>query len=166
MIPSSTRLSSDTMAVAPALPKDLDSTTVLVIDDDDGVRRICVEMLQARGLRALGAPSVGEGLRAFDERRPTAVLLDLRLPDGAGIDVLRELQRRSPATPVIVVSGVGSVTDAVEAMRLGAADFIEKPVSRERLDHVIDKLLNPGRVGSESEAEAERVLEGARYGTV
>jgi two-component system nitrogen regulation response regulator NtrX len=152
------------MAVAPALPKDLDSTTVLVIDDDDGVRRICVEMLQARGLRAVGAPSVGEGLRAFDERRPTAVLLDLRLPDGAGIDVLRELQRRSPATPVVVVSGVGSVTDAVDAMRLGAADFIEKPVSRERLDHVIDKLLSPGPVGSE--LESDRVLEGARYGTV
>ena len=48
-----------------------------------------------------------EGLRLFAERRPTAVLLDLKLPDGAGIDVLRELQRCAPGTPVIAVSGVG-----------------------------------------------------------
>ena len=60
-------------------------------------------------------PSVGEGLRLFAERQPAAVLLDLKLPDGTGLDVLRELQRRSPGIPVVVVSGYGSVTDAVEA---------------------------------------------------
>ena len=67
------------------------SFSVLVIDDDDGVRKSCVDMLETRGYRAQPASTVGEGLRLFAERRPAAVLLDLKLPDGAGIDVLREL---------------------------------------------------------------------------
>src|SRR5437867_2256964 len=101
--------------------------TTLIIDDDEDVRRTCVEMLRARGHQTLAAASVGEGLRLFGERRPAAVLLDLKLPDGTGIDVLRELQRQSPGTPVVVISGFGSVTEAVEAMRMGATDYIEKP---------------------------------------
>ena len=105
---------------------------VLVIDDDSALRQICLEMLNARGYRTLGAASVGEGLRTFGERNPAAVLLDLKLPDGTGLDVLRELQRRSPVTPVVVISGYGRVEDAVEAMRLGAAEYLEKPVARER----------------------------------
>ena len=105
-----------------------DRATILVIDDDDLIRKLCVELLQSRGHRTVAAASVGEGLRLFADARPRAVLLDLRLPDGTGIDVLRELQRKAPATPVVVISGVGSVTDAVEAMRAGASDFLEKPV--------------------------------------
>jgi two-component system nitrogen regulation response regulator NtrX len=135
---------------------------VLVIDDDDGVRRVCVDMLEARGYRGLGAASVGEGLRTFGEHPPAVVLLDLKLPDGTGIDVLRELQRRSPATPVVVVSGIGSVEDAVEAMRVGAADYVQKPLSRERLYEVVERVTAPAHVPR----EPERVLDGSRYGTI
>ena len=137
---------------------------VLVIDDDDGVRKTCLEMLEARGHKTLGAASVAEGLRLFGERHPAAVLLDLKLPDGAGIDVLRELQRRAPGTPVAVISGYGSVPKAVEAMKVGAADFIEKPISRDRLFEVVDRILAPPRLGNE--AGLDKVADGSRYGTV
>jgi two-component system nitrogen regulation response regulator NtrX len=140
-----------------------DRPLVLVIDDDDALRQICLDMLQARGYRTLGAASVGEGLRTFEEKRPAAVLLDLKLPDGTGLDVLRELQRRSPVTPVVVVSGYGSVVDAVEAMRLGAAEYIEKPVARERLYDVLDRALAPLPA---REAGQEPGADGARYGMV
>ena len=141
-----------------------DRPLVLVIDDDDALRQICLDMLQARGYRTLGAASVGDGLRVFGEKRPAAVLLDLKLPDGTGLDVLRELQRRSPVTPVVVVSGFGSVTDAVEAMRLGAAEYIEKPVARERLYDVLDRALAP--MPSRDRKAAEKGSDGARYGMV
>ena len=147
--------SAATMGVA-------DRPLVLVIDDDDALRQICLDMLSARGYRPLGAASVGEGLRVFGEKRPAAVLLDLKLPDGTGLDVLRELQRRSPVTPVVVVSGYGSVTDAVEAMRLGAAEYIEKPLARERLYDVLDRALAP----IPSRGAAEKGADGARYGMV
>jgi two-component system nitrogen regulation response regulator NtrX len=141
-----------------------DRPLVLVIDDDDALREICLDMLQARGYRTLGAASVGEGLRVFGEKRPAAVLLDLKLPDGTGLDVLRELQRRSPVTPVVVVSGYGSVTDAVEAMRLGAAEYIEKPLARERLYDVLDRALAP--MPARDASAPEKGADGARYGMV
>jgi two-component system nitrogen regulation response regulator NtrX len=137
---------------------------ILVVDDDDTVRRSCVELLQAKGHRTAAAATVGEGLRLFDEKRPAAVLLDLKLPDGAGLDVLRELQRRAPGTPVIVISGVGSVSEAVEAMRVGATEFVEKPFTRERLFEVLSRALAPTVAGPE--ADPERVADGARYGMV
>jgi two-component system, NtrC family, nitrogen regulation response regulator NtrX len=137
---------------------------ILVIDDDDGVRKTTVGLLQARGHPTLAAANVREALRLFSERRPAAVLLDLKLPDGAGIDVLRELQRQAPGTPVIVVSGYGSVGEAVEAMRVGATDFIEKPVSRDRLFELLDRVLRPRLFGSE--ADLDKVADGSRYGMV
>jgi two-component system nitrogen regulation response regulator NtrX len=143
---------------------DPDRPLILVIDDDSALRQICLDMLAARGYRALGAASVGEGLREFAERHPAAVLLDLKLPDGTGLDVLRELQRRSPVTPVVVVSGYGSVPDAVEAMRLGAAEYIEKPVASEHLYDVLARVLAP--MPSRTEGPAEAPVEGARYGMV
>jgi two-component system, NtrC family, nitrogen regulation response regulator NtrX len=138
--------------------------TTLIIDDDEAVRRTCVEMLRARGHQTLSAATVGEGLRLFGERRPAAVLLDLKLPDGTGIDVLRELQRQSPGTPVIVISGFGSVTEAVEAMRMGATDYIEKPISRDRLFQLMDRILQRPLPGGET--DPERVADGSRYGMV
>jgi len=142
----------------PALPP------TLVIDDDDVVRKTCVELLEARGHKTLSAATVGEGLRLFSEHRPAAVLLDLRLPDGTGSDVLREFQRQAPGTPVVVISGHGSVSEAVEAMKVGATDFLEKPVSRDRLFQILDRILHPPLPGGET--DLEKVADGSRYGMV
>jgi two-component system nitrogen regulation response regulator NtrX len=141
-----------------------DHEQILVIDDDDAVRRVCVELLERRGHSTLAAASVREGLRLFSETHPGAVLLDLRLPDGTGIDVLKELQRLAPGVPVVVMSGYGSVGDAVEAMRFGAADYLEKPVSRDRLLEVMDRILRPAQpVG---ETDLEKVAGVSRFGMV
>jgi two-component system, NtrC family, nitrogen regulation response regulator NtrX len=135
---------------------------VLVIDDDEQVRRVVVELLGARGQLGLAAASVRDGLRLFTERRPAAVILDMKLPDGMGLDVLRELQRQSPGTPVVVISGYGSVHEAVLAMQAGATDFIEKPVSRERLFEVLDRVLQPALPVRETDPDA--VADGSRFG--
>lgn len=140
------------------------SELILVIDDDDSVRKTTVGFLNARGLATIAASSVGEALRLFAQRQPAAVLLDLKLPDGTGLDVLKELQRQAPGTPVVVISGYGNVGEAVEAMRVGATDFIEKPVSRDRLFAVVDKILRRPMPGGET--DLERVADGSRYGMV
>ena len=143
---------------------DTGSRATLVIDDDEAIRRLCIELLKARGERAIPAASVREGLKLFAQSRPAVVLLDLKLPDGTGIDVLRELQRQAPGTPVVVVSGKGSVTEAVEAMKFGAVDYVEKPFSRERLFQVLDRLNYPRLPGGES--DPEKTADGSRYGMV
>ena len=137
---------------------------ILVIDDDSALRRICLDLLAARGYSGLGAASVRDGLRAFDERPPAAVLLDLKLPDGTGLDVLRELQRRSAVTPVVVVSGFGGVSEAVEAMRLGAAVYLEKPGGRDRLYEVLERVL--AVPGPREEPGLAPPADGTRYGMV
>jgi two-component system nitrogen regulation response regulator NtrX len=144
--------------------KDAAEPLILVVDDDDTVRRSCVELLQAKGHRTAAAATVGEGLRLFDEKKPAAVLLDLKLPDGAGLDVLREIQRRAPGTPVVVISGLGSVSEAVEAMRVGATEYVEKPVAKDKLFEVVARVLAPSVSGPE--ADLEKVADGRRYGMV
>ena len=141
----------------------MSSPLILVIDDDAIVREACLGLLRGRGYRSQAAASAGEGLRLFKERVPDAVLLDLRLPDGTGIDVLRGLLRHSPSTPVVIVSGYGRVTEAVEALRIGAADYIEKPVTRERLFSVLERIL---QAPAEGEASDEPPADGSRYGMV
>ncbi len=137
---------------------------ILVIDDDAVVRRVCVDLLATRGLRVAEASNVRDGLRLFVERRPGAVILDMRLPDGVGLDVLRELQRHAPGTPVIVISGVGNVGEAVEAMKCGASEFLEKPVSREKLFETLDRALHARLPGVEPDAEPSQ--DGARFGMI
>jgi two-component system nitrogen regulation response regulator NtrX len=137
---------------------------ILVIDDDDRVRISCLDLLRSRGYQAAGAAGAREGLRAFAERCPGAVILDLRLPDGTGIDVLRELQRQAPGLPVVVISGFGGVAEAVEAMRVGAADYVEKPIPSERLLGLLDRLLEPRSPGGE--LDLEQRADGGRFGMV
>jgi two-component system, NtrC family, nitrogen regulation response regulator NtrX len=134
---------------------------VVVIDDDDSVRATSVALLKAGGYATSAAASVGEALRVLEQRIPAAVLLDLKLPDGTGIDVLRWLQRQSPGTPVVVMSGYGRVSDAVEAMRVGAAEFLEKPVSRADLMRTLARLIQGPRTAAGPEP-----ADGSRYGMV
>jgi len=136
---------------------------ILVIDDDDRVRSSCLDLLRSRGYQVVGAAGAREGLRSFGERRPEAVILDLRLPDGTGIDVLRELQRQAPGLPVVVISGFGGVAEAVEAMRVGAADYVEKPIPSDRLLGLLDRLLEPRSPGGELDLER---ADGGRFGMV
>jgi two-component system nitrogen regulation response regulator NtrX len=144
--------------------RDAPGGPILVIDDDAAVRRVCVDLLATRGLRVVEASNVRDGLRLFVECRPGAVILDMKLPDGVGLDVLRELQRNAPGTPVIVISGWGSVGEAVEAMKCGASEFLEKPVSREKLFETLDRALHARLPGAEPDAEPS--AEGTRFGMI
>jgi phosphoserine phosphatase RsbU/P len=105
-----------------------DVATVLIIDDDKYVRRAFRRELERGGIQVLEAEDGASGLRNFRARVPSAVVLDLRMPGLDGLDVLSSLVEESPETPVVVVSGEGTMTDVVEALRRGAWDFVSKPV--------------------------------------
>ncbi len=116
--------------------------TILTVDDDDLVRNTLARQIEHQGMRVLQAASGEAALTIFRSEKPDLVLLDLRMPGMDGITVLPLLVKEAPETPVIVVSGGGSMDDAVEALRRGAWDFIIKPIyDPQVLRHVIDRAL-------------------------
>lgn len=115
---------------------------LLVIDDDILVRQSIVTYLEDSGFRIHGEASGSAGIAWFCEHKPDLVLTDLRMPDPDGLALLRMIKEVDPDIPVIVISGMGMVADVAEALRLGAADYLTKPlVDMEVLTHSINKAL-------------------------
>ena len=134
-----------------------DDAPVLIVDDDEAVRGVFQRVLERAGLRVLEAANGKVGLSLCSERDPGVVLLDLRMPEMDGLDVLSRLVGEHPETPVIVISGQGTMTDAVEALRRGAWDFVSKPLpDNQILVHAVRRglersaLLRQNRAYSES----------------
>jgi DNA-binding NtrC family response regulator len=110
---------------------------VLVIDDEDNLVKSLIFGLKAHGIPAAGAHDAAEGLAAVERLKPGMVLVDLCLPDATGMDVLCTLKARHPDLPIAMISAHGDIRVAVEAVKVGAVDFIAKPFE---LDDVIDLI--------------------------
>lgn len=113
------------------MPSPQDTTVppkILLIDDDASVRRSISAFLSDSDFEVIEAVNGSEGVSLFQNEKPDLVLCDLRMPDMDGLDVIREVASRSANTPVIVISGYGEIGDAVQALRLGAADYLMKPI--------------------------------------
>ena len=109
------------------------SKRILILDDEENIGRSLRLILEREGYVVTICRS-GHEFRLSNEReRAGAILLDVRLPDASGIDLLRELRLADIQAPVIMISGHGTIADAVEATRAGAFDFLEKPLSRDRV---------------------------------
>jgi DNA-binding NtrC family response regulator len=101
--------------------------SVLIIDDEKNVRALLTRVLGEERIDVHAAASAAEGLQLADDVDPDVILLDLRLPDASGLEVLKTLRTRHPEAAVLMVTAFGQVESAVEAMKGGAADYIEKP---------------------------------------
>jgi two-component system response regulator HydG len=100
---------------------------VLIIDDEEGIRRLCGTVASAAGMEVSAAGTVDEGRELARELRPDYVFLDVHLPDGNGLELLRELRVLLPAARIVMITGLSTVEAAVEAMKLGAYDYLRKP---------------------------------------
>lgn len=127
--------------------------TVLVVDDDPFVRATTGTVLRSRGFEVLQAGNGLEGLGLFRENRPDLLIVDLKMPVMNGLDLLSQLSDVIERTPVLVISGEGGLDEAVKALRLGAWDYLVKPiVSAEVLHHAVDKALERAALIRENEA--------------
>jgi DNA-binding NtrC family response regulator len=128
------------------------SPTILVIDDEKNIRRTLKMVLESEGYPVLDCPNAEEGLELLANQPEIAcVLLDLKLPGIDGMEALKrmELAPGSLPAPVIVISGHGTVSDAVRATKLGAFDFLEKPLDRERVLITVRNALSQGEMARE-----------------
>jgi len=114
--------------------------TVLIVDDDAALREGLAESLTDLGHTVRMASSGREGLAALSDE-VDAVLLDLRMPGGIdGIEVLRRIRAHDDAPPVVVLTAFASAENTIEAMRLGAFDHLTKPIGRDELKALLDRL--------------------------
>jgi len=123
---------------------------ILVVDDERNIRTLCSRVLAGDQIEVHGVGTGKEGLQTADEVSPDLVLLDLRLPDMDGIDVLRSLKGRHPETAVIIITGFGQIQSAVEAMKAGATDYLEKPFEHlDKLKLAVSRALEEVRARRE-----------------
>ncbi|HKV38397.1 MAG TPA: sigma-54 dependent transcriptional regulator [Blastocatellia bacterium] len=122
---------------------------VLIVDDEQPIRWTLGEALRRWGYHSVEAGSVAEGLATFEAEQPSVLLLDVNLPDGSGLDILREVKRKQPLSVVIMITARVLVEDTLEALRGGAYDFIGKPVSLEELQVTIRNGIEAGRLRRE-----------------
>jgi len=109
------------------------SATVLIVDDEDSARSFICEALKDAGYEALEAGDLKGAHKAVDSGAADIILLDVRLPDGSGLSLLDRLAVENPRPPVIMITAHGEVDMAVEAMKKGAQDFLQKPLDLEQL---------------------------------
>ena len=119
---------------------------VLIIDDEKLLRWSIAQKLRAWGYTPLEARTGKEGLRLFRSMYPDLVLLDLRLPDEDGMELLKTFRSEDPDVPIVVITAYGSVDEAVQAMKLGADDFMTKPLDFTRLQVTLERLLENVRL--------------------
>ncbi|MEG3638455.1 response regulator [Magnetococcus sp. PR-3] len=125
---------------------------VLTIDDEKAIRISIRMFLEEFGYQVIEATNGQEGLEVFDRMQPDLVLVDLRMPVMNGLQVLAGIRERSPQTPVVVISGTGAVGDVVEALRLGAWDYLLKPIQDMMvLEHTASTVLERARLLRENQ---------------
>jgi DNA-binding NtrC family response regulator len=130
---------------------------VAIVEDERNLRELYVDVLSAKGLRVVPLDSVAAAEAYLARRAPDLLLLDVRLGDGDGLVLLDKLRGQGLRTPVIVVTAFGTVERAVQALRAGAADFLVKPFSNERLVSAAEAALEAGRKWEELELAAPRL---------
>ncbi len=136
---------------------------VLVVEDELNIRTALVTMLEKLGHQVRGAGTGEEALALLGERRADLVITDLKMPGIGGMELLRRLKNTWPATEVVVMTAYGSIDTAVEAMRLGAYDYLTKPIDRERFPVAVKKALERHFLVTENKELRDRLETRTRF---
>ena len=131
---------------------------VLVVDDDTGTLLTYGAILQFAGYEVDTATSGAKGLSACFHDEPDILIVELHLPDMNGLDLLRSLRQASVLAPCVVVTGFGTFQTAVEALRLGVRNYLEKPLTETQLVLAIRDLVTPTREGPLSDCDRLALL--------
>ncbi|UVE16178.1 SpoIIE family protein phosphatase [Pseudomonas sp. LS44] len=134
------------------------SASLLIIDDDDVVRASLAAYLEDSGFHVLQASNGLQGLQVFEREKPDIVVCDLRMPQVDGLELIRRINALEVEVPVIVVSGAGVMGDVVEALRLGAADYLIKPLEDLAvLEHSVRRALDRAHLRLENRRYREKL---------
>jgi DNA-binding NtrC family response regulator len=130
---------------------------VLIVDDEAAMRSALEANFQRRGWKVQCAAGVGEALTAFRHEPSRLVITDMRMPDGDGLQVMEGVKKCMPRTPVILLTAYGNVPDAVLAIKGGACEYFEKPISFEELESAAERFVGRDREASGESEDAEAI---------
>ena len=119
---------------------------ILIVDDDRSIRELLSMHLEERGFGVMSASTGAEGFRMAEETTPAAIVLDMRLPDGSGIDLIPELRKRAAEAPVLMITAHHDMATTILAMKAGAFDYIHKPIDIQAFDVALDRALEVRRL--------------------
>lgn len=132
------------------------SKDILVVDDEVGIRELLSEILFDEGYRVHLAENAEQARKFREQKKPDLVLLDIWMPDTDGLTLLKEWVAQQQLTmPVIMMSGHGTIETALEAIRIGAADFLEKPIALQKLLATVTKAILQGLPSLQTQAPEE-----------
>src|SRR3977135_4494694 len=116
---------------------------ILIVDDEADIRMLIAGVLKDEGYATREAADIAQTLAAIQARQPTLVILDIWLQGSGleGIEILKQLHAEMPSGPVVMISGHGTIETAVEAIKIGAYDFLEKPFKSDRLLLVVERAI-------------------------
>ena len=132
-------------------------TRLLVVDDEQSISRLCMTMGNTLGYVCAEAESAEAALARLDTDTPDLLLTDLKLPNMSGVELLKQTKQLLPHTEVAIMTGHGSIESAVDAMKLGAYDYIEKPFRVEKMRLLLQRMAEKVRLVTENEFLRERV---------
>jgi two-component system, response regulator RegA len=121
--------------------------SILIVEDDERLMQCLARAMEARGFKVMTAGSVCDGLAQIQLSAPEYAVVDLRFGDGCGLDVVAALKQQRPDARAIILTGYGNIATAVKAVKLGAVDYLTKPVDA---DDIVSALLAP--LGGKAEA--------------
>ena len=124
---------------------------ILIVDDESSIRELLSMHLEERGFGVLSAATGKDGIRLATEGAPAAIILDMRLPDASGIDLIPELKKRAAEAPVLMITAHHDMATTILAMKAGAFDYIHKPIDIETLDVALDRALEVRRLSRGSD---------------
>ena len=130
---------------------------ILIIDDEEDVRTMLNQHFTNRGWDAMQAGSGRDGIRIIDEYTPDVVLLDLRLPDANGLDILKLIKAHDSAASIVMMTGWGTIENAVLAIKEGAEQYLPKPISLRELDALTDRIMEKRKLLLENLYYQERM---------
>jgi len=146
--------SAMTTATAGALPSD---RSLLIVEDDKSFLQRLARAMEARGFVVSTAESVADGLLQVEKDAPAFAVVDMRLGDGNGLDVILALKKRRPEARAIILTGYGNIATAVNAVKLGAVDYLAKPVDADDVAAALLALGNKKIEPPENPMSADRV---------
>ena len=130
---------------------------LLVVDDEQSIRKLCMTIGSSLGYSCAEAESAEVALSRVEQEAPDLILTDLKLPTQSGVELLRQAKSLFPRTEIAIMTGHGSIESAVDAMKLGAYDYIEKPFRVEKMRLLLQRMAEKVRLVSENEFLRERV---------